>query len=381
MMRGSGPDLDGVGSESVDLGELRLEVRAFLVDELAAKSFVPSPDAWQASVDFEFSRRLAERGWVGMTIPTEYGGRGRSNIERFVVTEELLAAGAPVAAHWIADRQMGPGILRNGTEEQKRRYLPGIAKAELSFSIGMSEPDAGSDLAAVRTRAREVDNGWELSGTKVWTSGAHFSTSMVVLARTDSCEDRHGGLTQFIVDLPQPGIDINPIRTIDGEHKFNEVVFKNAVIPTDALLGQRGSGWHQVTQELANERSGPERILTTIPLLIEWASTIARDDQVALVEVGRLTARASALRKMSMSVARKLESGGSPEVEAAVVKDLGTAFEGDLVETVRRLAKVGSTTERFETMLKQAQLHAPSFTLRGGSNEILRSVVAKALVS
>ncbi|MBB2914367.1 hypothetical protein FHS43_005679 [Streptosporangium becharense] len=362
---------------------LRDEVRGFLDDELRAGAFVPRCDAWMSVADPAFSRRLGARGWIGMTLPSAYGGHDRSPLERFVVTEELLAAGAPVAAHWIADRQMAPSILRHGSKAQRQRYLPAIARGECYFAIGMSEPDAGSDLASVRTRARRVDGGWEITGTKMWTTGAHFAHAIVVLARTDgSPADRHAGLSQFVVDLPAPGVEIRPIGTIDGEHHFNEVVFDAAVVGQDSLLGERGAGWRQVTAELAHERSGPERYMSTVPLLRAWAEQVRqRGDAVAERELGRLTARAWTLRQMSLSVAAALAEGRPPEIAAALVKDLGSRFEGDVVETVRRLAGIEPRRNGpgLEGLLAEAVLHSPVFTLRGGSNEILRSVVARGL--
>ena len=362
---------------------LRAEVREFLAGRRTAGAFEPRCDAWMTAADPAFSRLLGERGWLGMTLPREYGGHERSPLDRFVVTEELLAAGAPVAAHWIADRQMAPSILRHGTEEQRRRYLPAIARGECFFAIGISEPDAGSDLAAVRTRARPVDGGWELTGTKLWTTGAHFAHAMVVLARTDGTpEDRHAGLSQFIVDLPADGVAIRPIVTIDGEHHFNEVVFDGAVVPDSSLLGERGAGWRQVTAELAYERSGPERLLSTVPLLRAWADVVREEgDPVAARELGRLTARAWTLRQLSLSVAAAPAGGRSPDVAAALVKDIGSRFEGDVVETVRRLARVEPRrgAPGLAGLLAEGILHSPAFTLRGGTNEILRSVVARGL--
>jgi alkylation response protein AidB-like acyl-CoA dehydrogenase len=364
--------------------ELRLrdEVRRFLADQRATGAFRPRSDAWMSAANPAFSRRLGARGWLGMTLPSRYGGHDRSPLERFAVVEELLAAGAPVAAHWIADRQMAPSVLRNGTEEQRQRYLPGIARGECFFAIGMSEPDAGSDLAAVRTRAREVDGGWEITGTKLWTTGAHFAHAIVLLARTDGAPgDRHHGLSQFVVDLPHPAVHVRPITTIDGEHHFNEVVLDHAVVPAGALLGERGAGWRQVVAELAHERSGPERFLSTAPLLEAWASELRGTDPVAAREVGRLTARAWTLRQLSLAVAAALAAGRSPEVAAALVKDLGSRFEGDVVETVRRLAGVEPRpgADGPAGLLADAVPHTPAFTLRGGTNEILRSVVARGL--
>lgn len=366
------------------LDGLRLEVREFLANELATGGFIPEADAWMSGIDVAFSQRLAGRGWVGMTIPAEYGGHGRSALERYVVTEELLAGGAPVAAHWIADRQMAPGILRNGTEEQKRGYLPGIARAEQFIAIGMSEPDSGSDLASVRTRAVETEDGWRITGTKVWTSAAHIATAIVVLVRTDDGGDRHAGLSQFIVDLPHPAVSISPIITIDGAHHFNEVVFDDALVPRTALLGKRGEGWRQVTEELGNERSGPERFLSVMPLLRAWTSTGRfAEDPLARADLGRLVTRLTVLRQMSLAVAERLTAGENPALEAALVKDLGTEFEGEMTEVIRRHVdpEAGGVPESLAAMLAKAVLHTPAFTLRGGTNEVLRSIVAKGLSS
>ena len=249
--------------------QLRAQVREFLADERAAGAWRPRADVWLSGWDERFTKELGRRGWLGMTIPVEYGGHGASPLERYVVTEELLAAGAPVAAHWVADRQIGPTLLRFGTEEQRRRYLPGIAAGEVYFGIGMSEPDSGSDLASVRTKAERVDGGWALTGTKVWTSGAHRARAFFALARTAPRDEahRHAGLSQFIVELSSPGVTIRPIPLLTGAHHFNEVVFDGVFVPDAMVLGEIGSGWHQVTSELAFERSGPERFLSTYPLL------------------------------------------------------------------------------------------------------------------
>lgn len=267
-----------MGTDQAGIDTLRHEVREFLAAEIDAGAFVPACDSWMSGFDPAFSARLGRHGWLGMTMPEKYGGRGRSAVERFVITEELLASGAPVAAHWIADRQMAPGILAHGTERQRQRYLPGICSGTIFFAIGMSEPDAGSDLASVRTRAVRTDDGsWRISGTKVWTTGAHVAHAMVLLARTDGTPaDRQTGLSQLIVDLPHPDIEIRPLRSIDGGAHFNEVIFHDANVGTGALLGERGAGWKQVMSELAFERSGPERYLSTMPLLRAWADELRR---------------------------------------------------------------------------------------------------------
>lgn len=364
--------------------ELRAEVRAFLAAELAAGSFSPQCDSWLTGFDPEFSRKLGRRGWIGMTWPRAYGGHERSGLERFVVTAELLAAGAPVAAHWIADRQSGPLLLRYGSEEQRRRFLPAIARGECYFAIGMSEPDSGSDLASIRTTARRVEGGWRLNGRKVWTSHAHRSHYAITLCRTSPpSEDRHAGMSQVIVDLSAPGVTIRPILLLTGEHHFNEIIFDDVFVPDEMVVGTVGDGWRQVVTELAFERSGPERFLSTFPLLAELMSALGPDpDERAAVTLGTLAARLWTLQRMSMAVAGLLDAGIAPEVEAALVKDLGTRFERESIELVRLLVPtepVLGSANRLAALLAEAILQAPGFTLRGGTTEILRGIVARGL--
>ena len=383
------------------LGELRAEVRAFLADERAAGHWTPGADVWLSGWDEAFSRRLGARGWLGMTIPTEYGGHGRTALDRYVVTEELLAAGAPVAAHWVADRQIGPSLIRHGTEEQKRKFLPGIARGEVYFGIGMSEPDSGSDLASVRTRAERVEGGWEMTGTKVWTSGAHHAHAFFALVRTAPRDDadRHAGLSQFLVELDRPGITIRPIPLLTGAHHFNEVVFDHVFIPDEMVFGELGSGWAQVTGELAFERSGPERFLSTFPLLAALVGELGRAstgdgsgrspwggartvDAGTRRDVGRLVSRLWTLRRMSLAVAGALESGEAPELAAALVKDLGTRYENEIVDAARLLCDIApdpGAESGFARLLADAVQHAPGFTLRGGTNEVLRGIVARGM--
>lgn len=370
------------------LADLRAEVRSFLDEERGAGRWTPRADVWLSGWDESFSRRLGERGWLGMTIPTEYGGHGRTALERYVVTEELLAAGAPVAAHWIADRQIGPSLLRHGTEEQRRAFLPGIARGEVYFGIGMSEPDSGSDLASVRTRATRVDGGWRLSGTKVWTSGAHHAHAFFALVRTEPRDDahRHAGLSQFLVELDSPGVEIRPIPLLTGAHHFNEVRFDDVFIPDSRVLGEIGNGWAQVTGELAFERSGPERFLSTYPLLSslvgELTAASGGVDTGTRRRVGSLVSRLWTLRAMSLAVAGALESGEAPELAAALVKDLGTRFENEIVDAARLLVDIPpdpGAESGFARLLADAVLHAPGFTLRGGTNEVLRGIVARGM--
>lgn len=357
--------------ESPQLGPLRAEVRAFLADQIASGGFTPNVDTWLGGHDPAFTKALANRGWLGMTIPVEYGGHGRSFLERFVVTEELLVAGAPVAAHWIADRQAAPSLLKYGTEFQKQRYLPGIAAGDVCWGIGMSEPEAGSDLAAVRTRGERVDGGWRLTGTKVWTSGAHHATAFFALVRTEPLDaaHRHAGLSQFIVELDSPGVEIRPIVSMDGAYHFNEVFLDDVFVPDELVMGSIGDGWAQVTSELSYERSGPERFLSTYRLLAEL--TPSRD-----TVVGEYVARLAGLHQMSSAVAAGLARHRNVATSAAVVKVLGTTLEGDIVDLADRRTALG---DPLAPLVARGVNHRPGFTLRGGTNEILRGVIAREL--
>ncbi|MBN8889332.1 MAG: acyl-CoA dehydrogenase family protein [Rhodospirillales bacterium] len=361
---------------------LRLEVRDFLAAELAGRTPRQRAESWNG-YDRDFSRKMGQRGWIGMTWPKRYGGHERSALERYVVLEEMLAAGAPVNMHWIADRQSGPLLLRAGTEAQRSAILPRIAAGECGFCIGMSEPDSGSDLASVRTRAAPVQGGFLVNGTKLWTSGAHLADYMILFCRTGPGE-RHEGTSQLLVDLKHTkGLSIRPVRALSGEHHFNEVVFTDAFLPEDAVIGQLGQGWQQVTSELAYERSGPERFLSSFQVVVELlrAAGPAPSERVA-VAVGRLAAHMIALRRMSRSVAGMLQQGGNPALEAALVKEVGNTLEQEIPEIVRLLLEAepeADGADQLAAVLGHTMLHIPSFSLRGGTREVLRGMIARGL--
>jgi acyl-CoA dehydrogenase len=371
-----------------ELAKLRGALREFLIADRAEFGWQSAVDAWLSKWDEAFSARLGDAGFLGLTIPPEYGGQGLGHLHRYVVTEELLAAGAPVAAHWIADRQVGPGLLSYGTEEQRQRILPRIAAGRYFSAIGMSEPQAGSDLAAAAMKAVRTDGGWILSGKKVWTSGAHLAHQVVVLARTRPLDTahRHAGFSQFIVPTDSPGLEISPIVLLTGEHHFNEIAFDEVFIDDNNLLGAEGDGWRQVTAELSFERSGPERILSTAPMITALVRLLAGQDHLdnhAAAAVGDLLARLISLRQLSVSVARALADGRPQINEAALVKDLGTRFEQESVQLAADLLSYVDTEApgraAVADLVEVAGLHAPMFTLRGGTNEVLRGMVAKGM--
>ena len=359
---------------------LRDELRTFLAAELPAQPAERRANCW-AQFDADFSRKLGARGWIGMVWPKRYGGHERGALERYVVLEELLAAGAPVAAHWIADRQSGMAILRYGSEAQRERWLPGMVRGEVYTCIGMSEPGAGSDLASVRTRATRVDGGWRISGQKIWTTHARHCQLMIALVRTRPDAEKHAGLSQFLIEIATPGVRVRPIVDLVGDAHFSEVFFDDAFVPDGALLGPEGAGWKQVTGELSLERSGPERYLSSFALFVELLRAAGpAPGETLRALIGRSAAQLWTLRQMSLSVAGQLAAGRDPMLEAAVVKDLGNEFEQELPRLVQ--AAIGDDLARHSDLarvLAYLLQVAPSFSLRGGTREILRGIIARGL--
>ena len=374
-----------------DIAALRRQVRELTGRWRAEGRYAPRNDSWLRGFDLAFSRELAALGLIGLTWPVSCGGRGLPNVARAAVTEELLRAGAPVAAHWIGDRQIGPSLLRHGSERLRAEILPGIISADYVFCLGMSEPEAGSDLASVRTFAARDGDGWRVRGRKIWTSGAHRATHAYLLARTERAADRHEGLTEFIVDMDSPGITVSPIIDITGEHHFNEVMFDDVPVPGHRVLGQVGDGWRQVVEQLSFERGGPERFLSSYALLGELLQAVAgagaggaraggagaggaADVRAEpLADLGELTARLATLRRISWQVATRLDAGEVPVVEAATLKYLGNAFETDVIEVSRRASRGGAGLPGF----REALLASPGFSLRGGAAEVMLSVMAR----
>jgi acyl-CoA dehydrogenase len=365
---------------------LRQEVRAFLADEIAAGTFDPHQPGDGEAYNRGFSRRVGAKGWIGMTWPKRYGGHDRSQLERYVVTEEFRVVNAPSHLHFVADRQSGPVLLKYAPEHVKNDILPRICRGELCFAIGMSEPGSGSDLFAAKTKASKVDGGWRINGSKIWTTSAQIADYMLALFRTSppTKENRRHGLTQFLVKMKTPGIAVNPIYQMTGKPGFNEVVFEDAFVPDDHVMGEIDGAWKQATSELAYERSGPERFLDTFYVLLELIRALGPAPDLRGAEgLGRLVAQLHTLRRMSVSVAGMLQAGKEPVVEGSIVKDLGTVWEQKLPGRVRDLAAfleseiVNRAT--LEDQLAYATTIAPKLTIQGGTTEILRGIIARGL--
>ncbi len=230
-----------------------------------------------------------------------------------------------------------------------------------------------------------MQGGFLVNGTKLWTSLAHLSHYMILFCRTgDGAGDKHAGVSQFLVDIRNTsGLSIRPVHAQSGEHHFNEVVFTDAFLPETAVIGKLGDGWNQVTSELALERSGPERFLSSFAVAVELMRALGRDpSERAAIAIGRLSSHVMALRRLSRSVAGMLQQGENPALQAALVKDLGALLEQEIPEIARLLVDVEPSVmadDDFATTIAYVMLHAPSFSLRGGAREILRGIIARGL--
>lgn len=362
----------------------RQEIREFL-QAAALHPDIPE-DGWIIGFDKTFSKQLADRGWIGLTWPKAYGGQGKSYLDRLILTEELLRCGAPVAAHWLGDRQMGPSILRYGTERQKETFLPGIISGETVFCIGMSEPGAGSDLAGLQTRAEEDGDQYVLNGQKIWTSFAHLADYCYLVARTDPSVPKHRGISEFLVDMKTPGITIKPIVDMTGEHHFNEVFFDHVRIPKEAMVGEKNRGWYQIAAQLDYERSGIERLMSNYPLFNAIQAHVRESglyrSEMVRHRLAQLHIEFTMGRLMVYKVAWLLSTGVIPNAEAAAAKAFCTEFEQRLAQTASELMggygqlMPGSHAARFNGRIARAYLYAPAYTIQGGTSTILRQIIA-----
>ena len=369
----------------------RQEVREFLEEEIRLGTFVPKPDVWMTEHSLEFTRKVAAKGWIGLTYPKEYGGQGRSWIDRLILTEEMLRYGAPTAFHWFGDRQVGRSILNYGSEGQKREYLPKIVRGEASFALGMSEPEAGSDLASLRTRAKEEGDYFIIDGQKVWTTGKHRNY-IYLIARTDPEAPKHKGLSEFIVDASLPGITMRPLVTIAGEEEFNEVFFDNVRIPKKCLLGEKNRGWYQIASQLDYERAGIERLMGNYPLfeaLVKFVRETKHDGKPLSKEplirnkLAQLQVDFDVGRLFAYRVAVIMDEGRAPNWEAAMCKAYSTAFEKHLAcAAMEILGLYGqlmpeSKLVPIRGMAVHTYLNSKGYSLQGGTTEILKNIVAQ----
>jgi len=351
--------------------ELQAEAR-----ELAARwrprVEVPE-DSWLIGTSRAFSLELAERGWLGMTWPVEEGGGGRSPLERFVVFEALIAGGAPVATSWFADRQIGPTLLQFGTPEQRRRFLPDIVSGASAWCIGMSESDAGSDVAAIRTRAVRDGRHWVIDGTKIWTSGAAEADWCYLVARTDPDAPPHAGLSEFVVDMHAPGVRVTPIVDMTGNRHFCEVVYDGVRVPADHLVGSENGSFRQIMRQMEHERGGIDRLVSNRALYDDLRPRADTTDPGVRQEIAAIE---STYRIGRLLVLREV-LGQAPPGFSAATKTFCTEFE-------QRVAAFCTRVAGPETLLAgrvaRAACYAPGYTIMGGTTQILRTVIGERLL-
>jgi alkylation response protein AidB-like acyl-CoA dehydrogenase len=366
---------------------LRREVRDFVANDPAPRARPYLEDGWIAGFDPEFSRRLAERGWIGLTWPREYGGSERSYLDRLIVTEELLLGGAPVAAHWFGDRQIGPALLAHGTDDQRRELLPRITKADVTFCVGMSEPGAGSDLAALTTRAVRDGDSFVIQGQKIWTSFAEDAEYCYLVARTNADAAPHKGVSEFLIRMDLPGIRVAPITDMVGERHFGEVFFDEVRVPATSLIGELDRGFYQIMQQLDYERSGIERLVSNAPLWRE-AVELARKrgltrDPVLRQELADIEIQIACGRGLIYRVASLLSEGAVPNHEAAAAKTFCTSLEQRIADLITRMLgpasqlTAGDPRAPLDGRPARTLLYAPAYTIQGGTNNILRNIISE----
>jgi len=351
----------------------RLAAEAREVGSRAAARRPHREEGWITGFDREFSRELGRRGWLGMTWPVAYGGGARTPLERFVVTEALISVGAPIAATWVGDRQIGPTLLAYGTDEQKRRYLPPMAAGAVTWSIGMSEPDAGSDLASIRTRAVRDGDAFVVDGRKIWTSFAADAEHCYLIARTGAGGRGHDGLSELIVDMGSSGIRVTPIVDSTGDSHFCEVEFDGVRVPASHLVGTPDESWRQLMRQLEHERGGIDRLMSNRALYEEVLAQADRSDplvrdEIARLEIGYRIGRLLVLREVL---------GQAPRSFSAATKVFCTEHEQRVASFIARLA--GS-----QVMLAgrpaRASVYASAYTIQGGTSPILRNVLAERVL-
>jgi alkylation response protein AidB-like acyl-CoA dehydrogenase len=317
-----------------------------------------------------------------MTWPVEEGGHGRTVLERFVVFEALIANGAPVAASWFADRQMGPSLLQFGTPEQRRLWLPGIVAGESMWCIGMSEPDAGSDVASLRTRATRDGNEWVIDGQKVWTSGAAFSDWCYLIARTDPDAPKHAALSEFVVDMHAPGVTVRPIVDMTSNNHFCEVMFDGVRVPADHLVGEENNSFRQLMRQMEHERGGIDRLVSNYALyrdvmasgLVDHGDPLVRQELAAIetcYRIGRLLVLRETL-------------GQAPKGFSAATKTFGTEFEQRLASFCAGVlgphALLWGAANGLGARAARALCYSPAYTIMGGTTQILRNVLGERVL-
>ncbi|HKY16479.1 MAG TPA: acyl-CoA dehydrogenase family protein [Microthrixaceae bacterium] len=354
--------------ELIALSELAHEV-----GRVAAAPLTIREDSWLRGTSREFALELADRGWLGMTWPVEHGGGGRSPLERFVVFEALISEGAPLASIWFSDRQIGPTLLQFGTDDQRSRYLPDLVRGTAMWCVGMSEPDAGSDVASLRTRAERSGESWVIDGQKVWTSGAAESDWCYLIARTDPDAPAHAGLSEFLVDLNSPGVEIRPIRDMTDDLHFCEVLLDGVEVPGDRLVGAENGAFKQIMRQMEHERGGIDRLVSNRRTYLDALELADLDDPIVRQWVARLDGG----YRIGRSMVLREVMGQAPPGFSAVTKTWCTEFEQDVAAFCGHVA--GADAMVWGRVARNL-CYAPGYTIMGGTTQILRNIIGERLL-
>ena len=372
------------------LEAFRDEVRTWLTAHLTGRfapligSGGPGREHEQPALRHDWERELGAAGWIGLGWPVEAGGRGASVEEQVVFHEEYARAGAPSRLGHMGEQLAGPTIAAFGTAEQKARFLPGILSGEQLWCQGYSEPDAGSDLAGVRTRAALREDGWHVDGQKVWTSLAHLADWCFVLARTEPGSTRHAGLSYLLVPMHQPGVEVRPIVQLTGTSEFNEVFFDDAVTAADNIVGAAGHGWRVAMGTLAFERGvatlGQQvAFARELHEVIAFARANGRADDPAVRD--RLVDAWAGLQVLQHTAERTLDNAAaaSTGVESSVSKLMWATWHQRLGELAMDVAgPAGTLLDHGElSPLQSLFLFSRADTIYGGSNEVQRNIIAE----
>jgi 3-oxocholest-4-en-26-oyl-CoA dehydrogenase alpha subunit len=376
---------------TVEQEAFRQEIRSFLEDEIREGAFRPMCEGWIQGFSWDFTKKVAAKGWLGITWPKEYGGLGKSHVDRLILTEEMLRYGAPAACHWFAERQIGRAIYVYGTGEQKQEILPKILKGEACIGLGMSEPDAGSDLASLKTQAVEDGDYYIINGQKVWTSCARYMTHIYLVARTDPYAPKQQGISEFIIDCKAPGITVRPTIDITGSEAWGEVFFDNVRVHKKCLIGEKNRGFYQILNQLDYERSGMERLMGNYPLfdaIIKFSKETIRNG-TPICEAPMIRSRLVQLqvefevgRMLLYRVVQVMEKGKAPNVEAAIAKPFCTTWEQHLAGIATDILGLYGQLwkeSQYAPMMGMAPysfLASKGYSLQAGSNEILKGIVA-----
>ncbi|GAB4335565.1 MAG: acyl-CoA dehydrogenase family protein [Dehalococcoidia bacterium] len=356
----------------------RKELQDFLKQEVPQRSDLDGYDR-------AFSKKLAERHWIGIAWPREYGGQGLGSVEQMIYTEEMILHSAPRGYHFTAERQVGPSLILHGTEEQKREWIPKIINADVSFALGLSEPGAGSDLASVQTRAVRDGDEYIVNGQKIWTSGAHRCDAIWLVVRTDPAAPKHRGISCLMVDLDSPGITIRPLVDMTGAHHFNEVFFEDVRVPVDRRVGEENRGWYILAEHLDFERSGIERLVDLQHLfneVMELARERARQDKLPAAlrqRLAELNIELNVGRLLCYRVAWLQSVGRVPNYEASMAKAFGTEWSQRAMAAAMNLIQLDGGAYRDGTLaarVARTYLNAVSRTIAGGTSEIQRNIIA-----